>query len=89
MIVTKRQKDNAIRFLITFSSLVVADNMSNRKQAFVNLVKHYPVLLSRSHMPHIKRQKAVALSLLAEEFKEQLGIKFKPLNLQNRGEYYN
>lgn len=71
--------------MFTFSSFVVADNMSNeRKQAFVDLVKQYPVLLSRSQLPHIKEQKALALSSLVDEFKEQLGIKFNRLNLQKK-----
>lgn len=50
----------------------------------MNLIKRYPVLLSKSQVPEIKQRKTAALALLVEECKANLNITLNPLNLQKQ-----
>lgn len=56
--------------------------MAEQKQLnFVRLIKKHSIVLNKSQLPDVKKQKGAALQALALECESELGLKIQPTNL--------
>lgn len=56
----------------------------DKQQKFVNLLKNYSVLFSKSQLPEVKSKKSIALKELADKCEKELGLIIKTPNLTKK-----